>query len=366
MSDSAVHPTRPRAGWDHVSKRRCPLPSATHVEESETPVNLEVPPQVRDSLDILKDAGGPNLVAVIFFGSRLLGASPGTGSAADLFVVVDDYHHFYRDLGSRLPAARRASIMAVLNRVLPPNAIHLKDPANLSTGAKCCVISTSDFAVALSPRGRDYFCRGRLVQRVQLVYARSEEDRDALEERLETARRGSLDWVPLYLGETFSVQEYCSRMLEVSYAGEIRPEARGRVREVFDAQQTYFRLTYGRILDEAVTAGKLQRVDHGYRLTAPPTLHDRLRWRLFFVKSNFRATLRLAKHMLTFDDWLDYIVGKTERRTGIKLELTRAERRLPALLLWPKAAKVLWALRSPAPSSQGDAENRPDQDRSPR
>ncbi len=105
MSDSDVHPISPRAGRDRVEKGAVRALRA-HDEESETPVNLDVPAQVRDSLDILKDAGGPNLVAVIFFGSRLLGTSPGTGSAADLFVVVDDYHDFYRDIGSRLPVTR--------------------------------------------------------------------------------------------------------------------------------------------------------------------------------------------------------------------------------------------------------------------
>ncbi|MDH3217323.1 MAG: hypothetical protein OEN01_13725, partial [Candidatus Krumholzibacteria bacterium] len=216
-----------------------------HAEEVESRSDLEMPPEVRDSLDILRDACGPNLVAVIFFGSLLLGTSPDSGSAADLFVIVDDYHDFYRDVGYRLPAARRAGIMAVLNRILPPNIIHLQDPADLKTGAKCFVISKSDIAVALSRRAPDHFCHGRLVQRVHIVHARSAEDREKIEQRLETARRASLDWVPLYLGDVFSVNEYCSRMLEVSYLSEIRPETRERVHEVVSAQQTYFRLMYG-------------------------------------------------------------------------------------------------------------------------
>ena len=65
--------------------------------------------------------------------------------------------------------------------------------------------------------------------------------------------------------------------------------------------------------------------------------------------------------MLTFDDWLDYIVHKTERRTGIRVELTQAERRLPFLLLWPKVFRVLRATKrgrpdestTPAPPRDG-------------
>ena len=55
--------------------------------------------------------------------------------------------------------------------------------------------------------------------------------------------------------------------------------------------------------------------------------------------------------MLTFDDWLDYIVRKVERRTGLNLELTPAERKLPIFLLWPKVVRVFRAIRSsPAPN----------------
>jgi hypothetical protein len=51
--------------------------------------------------------------------------------------------------------------------------------------------------------------------------------------------------------------------------------------------------------------------------------------------------------MLTFDDWLDYIVRKVERRSGVRIELTKAERRLPVIFLWPKTVRVIRAMRSP-------------------
>jgi hypothetical protein len=307
---------------------------------------IDTPPGVRESLAILTDACGRNLVGVIFFGSLLLDTSPDADSAADLFVIVEDYRSFYQDIGSRLPAARRASIMAALNRVLPPNIIYIGDPGDLRAGAKCFIIDERDLAACLSTSSRDYFCRGRLTQRVQTVYARSPEDRMVLEELLEGARRSAVDWVPIYLGETFSAKEFCFRMLEVSFAGEIRPESRARVREVFSAQETYFRLMYGRILEEAVAEEKLRRVDGQYALIERPVFSTRIRWRLFFHKSRVRATLRWGKYMLTFDDWLDYITRKVERRTGVHTELTQSQRRLPALLLWPKAIRVLRAARS--------------------
>jgi hypothetical protein len=40
-------------------------------------------------------------------------------------------------------------------------------------------------------------------------------------------------------------------------------------------------------------------------------------------------------------EWLDYLIRKVERRTGLTVEVTPMERRLPFLLLWPKVFRVL-------------------------
>lgn len=304
-----------------------------------------VPAEVSDTLAILTDACGANLVSVIFFGSRLLGTSPNPHSAADLLVVVEDYRQFYHDLGRVLPARRRASIMAVLNRILPPNIISVKDPGDLRAGAKCFIVNTLDLRRGLSAGARDHFFRGRMMQRFQIVYARSEQDADYLERQLLTARQITLDWVPLYLPVWFAVLDYCRRMMEVSYASEIRPESRARVHEVAESQRHYFRLSYGRILNDAVAAGRLVGEGDMYRLATPPKRFQRVCWKVFFQKSRMRATLRWWKYMLTFDDWLDYIAQKVERRTGLHIELTPAERRFPIILLWPKAFRVFKVMR---------------------
>jgi len=141
------------------------------------------------------------------------------------------------------------------------------------------------------------------------------------------------------------VMDYCRRMMEVSYAGEIRPEARSRVHEVTDAQATFFRLVYGRVLQDGVRDGRLVAEADRFSLAARPRWRERWRSGHFFRRSKARATLRWFKYMLTFDDWLDYIVRKIERRSGVRIELTKAERRMPAILLWPKAIRVIRAMR---------------------
>lgn len=345
MNGNITYPgDKPRAAA-HARKAVVALPRRDS-GNSEPFGALDVVPQVRESVDILREACGTNLAAIVFFGSVLVGTSPTQDSAADLFVIIEEYKRFYRDLGSRFPAARSAGVMASLNRALPPNVIYLRNPGDLRAGAKCFIMSQADFTHALSAESRDLFCRGRLTQRVQIVYARSEEAQNEVEEQLEGARRSSLDWVPLYLPPRFDTFDFCFRMLEVSYGGEIRPESPTRVREVFEAQKTYFLLMFERLLEEGIADGRLKRVDGKYALAEKPPRSTRLWWRFFFLQSKIRATLRWGKYMLTFEDWLDYIARKAERRTGVSLELTKAERRLPALLLWPKLLRVLKATHS--------------------
>jgi hypothetical protein len=306
----------------------------------------QIPPEVRDIVLLLEETCGRNVVAVVFFGSRLVGTSPGESSAADLFVVVENYLLFYESIGSRLPAARHAGIIAALNNMLPPNIIYLGDPGGMRAGAKCFIVSESDLALGLSADAQDHFFRGRLAQRVHIVYARSEKDRQALETRIDAARHLTLTWVPLYLNGPFSVLDYCRRMMEVSYSAEIRPEARSRVREVIDAQVSFFRLVYARVLQSGVRDGRLVQEGEMFRLAKKAGFRERWRVSHFFRRSKTRATLRWFKYMLTFDDWLDYIVRKIERRSGERIELTRAERRFPVILLWPKAFRLIRALRN--------------------
>ena len=45
--------------------------------------------------------------------------------------------------------------------------------------------------------------------------------------------------------------------------------------------------------------------------------------------------------MVTFDDWLDFIVRKARRHTGEDIVLTERERRMPLVFLWPRVIHYL-------------------------
>ena len=78
-----------------------------------------------------------------------------------------------------------------------------------------------------------------------------------------------------------------------------------------------------------------------YRDTHPPGPWARFRGRVFLFSSKIRATLRWIKYVVLYEDWLDYVVHKVERRRGVTVELTDRERRWPLIFLWPKAIRIL-------------------------
>ena len=285
-----------------------------------------------ETLTVLTEKAGKNLRAVIFFGSHLVNSTPGQHSAADWFVIVDDYHAFYREFSEWFGYPAR--FVAWLNRLLPPNVIHI--PVAAGTGIKAVVISERDFARAMGAHAKDHFCKGRLVQKVEVIYARDHEIGGSIDTRLLDARMSTLDWVPLYADEKFTVASYCLAMMQTSYGAEIRPESSGRVLEVIAQQQTSLIESFQPVLDAGVEQGVLARDGHEYRLVQSPGDAQKRRWRWYFRKSKIRATLRWLKYVITFAGWPDYIVRKLERRTGIKVELTDSERRWPLLLMWPK------------------------------
>jgi hypothetical protein len=100
------------------------------------------------------------------------------------------------------------------------------------------------------------------------------------------------------------------------------------------------------VLQDAARDGRLIAEGDRYRVAKKSSWRDRQRWAAFFRRSKARATLRWFKYMLTFDDWLDYIVRKIERRSGVRIEITKSERRFPIIFLWPKALRVIRAMRS--------------------
>jgi hypothetical protein len=297
--------------------------------------------------DLVAAAGGA-VSGIVLYGSHLLGARPGRHSAYDFVVIVDDYPAFHRSLSDAGELHRPVWLMSALARILPPNTIAFVPDGGEERSehgiAKCLIVSRAHFAEALSAAPPDHFLLGRLVQRVAVVWARSEDDASWIAARLQHARDGVLAWMLPYLEAPVDAEGLGRRLLEVCYRGELRPEATDRAHRIFDTQADHFREAFEPVLARGEAEGLLLRTaEHGerYRPAQPVSAAERRRWRRHFARSKTRATLRWFKHMMTFANWLPYIVNKVERHTGRTIRLTTLEKKLPIIFLWPRAIHVL-------------------------
>ncbi len=293
-------------------------------------------------LDCLRHGAAGSLEAVLLYGSHLHGASPDRHSALDLVVVVSDYGDFYRGLRAASEIHRPAAFMVALSKVLPPNVIAIAPDGGRTALAKCLVVDRKDLLRALGPAPRDHFLLGRLVQQVRLVWGKDAETRQWVLGLLEEARADVLQWVGPFVDEPFDAEAVGRTLLGLCYRAEFRPEATNRSEVVFQGQREHFRRALQPGLDRAVREGRIVRTDGaGYRFVRRPDPRERRMWRRHFRWSKARVTARWLKHVLTFDNWLPYVIRKVERRTGMKVELTRLERRLPVIFLWPRVIRVL-------------------------
>jgi hypothetical protein len=291
----------------------------------------------------IADLGGGAVTAVVFFGSRKTRARPDAWSAYDLFVVPSEYGPFYDALG-RAGRLQRPRLARALNSWLPPNQIAFTAPGagGAPMRAKCAVVKLPSFLRATSERRKDHFVAGRLFQPTEILHAATPEDAERVLDALTAAHRITYAWVRTWLPPTFGVEEYCRTLLRVSFAGEIRPEPEGRTDALWHAQEPYLRSVYAILLDELAATGELVPAGPDrYAVAHPPHEPERLRMHAYFGWSLVRATVRWAKYVVTFDDWLEFIVRKAHRHSGQEIVLSERERRMPLVFLWPRVFQYL-------------------------
>ena len=298
----------------------------------------------------LARALGPSALALLHYGSHATRSDARLESAHDFFAIVSDYESAYESLRKTIGTHYSPHRAAVLNRRLAPNVIAVSDaeaaPALL---AKVAVFSLADFERACSARARDHFVLGRMFQPAALVWARDEASRTGVVQAVLQARAGSFRWGRAHLPPRFDAEAYCRTLLATSFAAEIRPEHMDRVSALLDAQRATIVPMYDALLSWLARspegsrggAGQLSREGNTYADRRPPGRWGRFRSSLYFRRSKLRATLRWVKYIALYDDWLDYVVQKVARRSGVAIELSPRERRWPLIFLWPKAIRFL-------------------------
>lgn len=285
---------------------------------------------------------GDTTVALVHYGSHAQQSDARPESAHDFFVIVDRYRDAYRSLVSHGVARFRPRVASTLNHVLAPNVIRVTVPGvTPALEAKCAVYSWSDFRLAASVHAKDHFALGRLFQHVQIAWTRDQGSRDRISDVLVGARIATFAWGRSFLPRQFDVDAYCRTLLETSFAAEIRPEEKERVDMLLAAQRETLIPVYSEVLNQLVQQRILARNGKVYTMVVPVGKWAKFRAAMYFRRSKVRATVRWLKYIALYDDWLEYILKKIARRSGVSVELTERERRWPLIFLWPKAIRYL-------------------------
>ena len=298
-------------------------------------------PEARELVDHLVERSGQSVRVVLLYGSRLHRANPDRHSAFDFVVIVDDYRGFFAGLSRAGELPRPVGLMTALSHVLAPSVIAYTPGEGRAGIAKCLVVSKEDFSRALGPRPPDHFLLGRMVQRVGTVWAADQAESIWVDAQLHGAYLGVLRWMAPYLEGPVDASSLGRRLLEVCYQGEFRPESEGRAQRIFETQADHFAVELEPALEEAISSGLMRRDGSAYVLADPVSSSTRRRFRWYFRRSKARSTMRWCKHVVTFANWLPYLVRKVERHTGRTIKLTLLERKVPVIFLWPRVIYVL-------------------------
>ena len=301
-------------------------------------LDAAVTPLAKQLGEFLAASFGPSTVAVIHYGSRAQRFATQPQSAHDFFVIVDDEAAAYRMLARRARLSFSPLRANAFARILAPNVVALAAPLGAAEWPlKCVVYSAAEFQRATGPEPRDHFAQGRLCQHVLLAWARDEAAYRAARDAILRVRRQSFAWVRPSLPASFDAEGYVRTMLARSFAAEIRPEAGERIDALVAAQREVLASAYGALLNSLHGEGKLRRTQDGrYGLVDPVTTPERRRVSRYFARSKMRATLRWGKYMMLYDGWLDYAVGKIDRRSSAGLGTVRR-----FLFFWPRLLHTL-------------------------
>jgi len=303
-----------------------------------------------ETANALAEVGGPSVGTILLYGSHVQASQPDRWSAYDFVLVTDSYSEFYRRLVERGHHSRPAWLLTALSHVLAPNIISFRTGRPEQPPAKCAVVTPRALRRSLRAHSPDHFIKGRVVQKVALVWSRSPEDEAMVLSALREARDGIVRWVRPFLRGRFDLEAFGEKMLRISYRAEIRPESPDRVIQVFESQKDTLLAVAGESLQAAVERGEVVMEGDLFRWARPPGRAIWAFYSTYFAISKSRAVTRWFKYMITFDGWLDYIRRKIERRAGFEVEIDERERRWPLIFLWPKLFLVLRNVKKTPPT----------------
>ena len=276
----------------------------------------------------LKMEHGNSVLAILYYGSCLRSGRADEG-IADFYVLVDSY----RQAGMK-------PIIAILNRLLPPNVYYLETSFQGKTlRAKYAVIRIDQFKKGVTGGWFLPYLWGRFAQPSGMLWTKDEATYNNIMSWLIQSLSYFIEQGTALMADTFTSKQLWETSLRNSYQTELRAERNERIAGLFDFWPDYYVAQTQLIL---TTKGYATTIDTEigeellYRslLDIKQQRQGRRRWWLRKIVGKLTALLKLVKSLLTFNGAMDYAAWKIERHSGQKVELPNYARRWPLIGGW--------------------------------
>ena len=287
----------------------------------------EPSPPVRLLVEEILSRYGEAVQAILFYGSCLHKGEDLDG-LFDLYVLVDTYD-----------SVNRNSMLAALNKLLPPNVFYLEVPFEKQTvRAKYAILSLTDLQKGTSRNWFHSYLWARFSQPTAMVYVRDEKIAKQVNIAFAQAVVTFVTMVLPRLQPKFTIRELWHKGLEFTYKAEFRPERPVQQVRLFDAAPDYFEditcMAFGGSPYQ-VNVGNKEKITLCHaEIPAPVRLFSRITWAIRILQGKALSVLRLIKGTLTFEGGVDYILWKIKRHSGITVKIGPFLKRHPILAMW--------------------------------
>ena len=287
----------------------------------------DFPDDQRDQLlDQIKQRYGQGLLAVLIYGSYLRGKRD---TLLDFYVLLDSY--------ASMPSAWQGW----LARALPPNVYQISHGAPPDEiRAKYAVLTLSRFEYAVRKDFHSYFW-ARFAQPCGILYSRDETVRNRVIGAIAQSGKTFVRRVAPVLPDCFDAKQMWATGLGLTYQCEFRSEPAGHAEKLFGYWPEYYRSVTAGLAGQGLGFEAAADEDQYLNTTAAGKRRRApISWWLRKAQGKVLSTLRILKAALTFDGALEYLLWKIKRHSGIYMEPTALQKKVPLVFAWP----LIWRL----------------------
>ncbi len=281
-----------------------------------------LPPTIQAAGNFLANKYGQAVQGILLYGSCLRAGTDENG-LVDCYVIVDQYQTVYQ-----------SAWLALFNKWLPPNVFYGEVKLEERTvRMKYAVLSLEDLERSVAQNWFHSYFWGRFAQPTVVMACSSQPIKERIFSSFGTAVLTFLGNVVPQMPLQFSAKDIWNTGLALSYGAELRPESKARPASLWESNQAYYEQVALAAFSEHFPKVKIIQssglVKYEMKYSSWERTRNRLGWIVRKIQGKALSILRLMKAAFTFQGGADYIIWKIERHSGVKIELTPAQRRHP-------------------------------------